>query len=108
MDIKSCDPLLGSFLAYMHIMASTTTLMKAKHKDVQPRRHVTANPFLTLNTKMVKREMDSIKPIKITYDFLLVPNKGTLSEIKPYKILTDHGNMTNDMYPVMTPGSNLR
>lgn len=81
----------------MHMIASTTTFTKARHKDVHPSRHVTANPFLTLKVNMVRREMDSIKPIRITYDFLLVPNKGTLSDISPYNILTDHGSITKDM-----------
>jgi hypothetical protein len=90
------------------MMASTTTFTNAKHREVHPRRQVTAKPFLTLKTKMVRSEIDSIKPINITYDFLLVPNKGTLSEISPYRIFTDHGSMTKDIYPAITPGSNFK
>jgi len=82
--------------------------MKARQRDVHPSKHVTAKPFLTLNTKMVSNEMDSTSPIMMTYDFLLVPNRGTLSEMRPYKIFTDQGSITRDMYPVITPGSSLR
>ena len=47
-------------------------------------------------------------PIITMYDFLRVPAIGTLSLIKPYRILTLHGIWIMLMYKVMVPGFKCR
>ena len=65
------------------MIASVTTLTNASDKQaiVKSIETVTADELFTKN--MAISEKNCKKPIKMMYDFRLVPAMGTLSEMRP-------------------------
>jgi hypothetical protein len=89
--LKFADPFLGSFLAWITIRESTITSQKAIESIVRKVHTAARVTLLSVNKAKVIIDITWTIAPKTRYDFLLDPNKGTLSEIKPKIILQDQG-----------------
>ena len=75
----------------MTITASLTTFTNASDNEAKASKIATDIASSGSDKERLNSTVNCNNPIIINQLFLLVPNKGTLSEIKPYKILNDQG-----------------
>ena len=80
---KSCEPNFLSLRAYTHMMAFATHAMKAWEAEVPNKSMATTSGSLGSVSERISSMKNWTKPMMIIQLLRLVPQTGTLSEIRP-------------------------